>query len=91
MFGMFGDLVHDYGIIEESQRVLTKTRVSLQLYNKNGEYSLVIKESNMAFLAANVRYTRISEANLKELKDVVDDAIYRVDALRGNQDLPDEV
>ncbi len=77
MFGLFGDLVHDYGIIEERHRFLMRTRVSLQLYKKSGEFNLVIKESNFALLAASVRYTRISEAQFKQLKNVVDDVYER--------------
>ncbi len=73
-----GDVVHDYGIIEERRAGITRTRVSLLLCRKGGELVLVIKESNVAFLGASTRYTYIHKPQITAFKEAVDDAYERV-------------
>ena len=73
-----GDVIHDYGVIEERHMGITRTRVSLLLCRKGGTLVLVIKESNVAFLGASTRYTYIHEPQMTAFKEAVDDAYKRV-------------
>ncbi|MFQ5398238.1 MAG: hypothetical protein ACE5E7_01420 [Anaerolineae bacterium] len=76
-----GEVLHDYGIIEERRMGITRTRVSLLLCRKNGELLLVIKESNVAILGASTRYTYIHQPQLTAFKEAIDDAYNRVNGL----------
>jgi hypothetical protein len=69
-----GEVIKDYGIIEERRKGITRTRVSLLLCRKDGELALVVKESNFAFLAAGTRYLYIRKPQLAAFKEAVDDA-----------------
>jgi hypothetical protein len=54
-----GEVVHDYGIISETRRGITRTRVSVLLSKRDGKPYLVIKESGFAVVAASVHYTYV--------------------------------
>jgi hypothetical protein len=81
----FGEVIHDYGIIEERRIGITRTRVSLLLCRKEGDLVFVIKESNVAFLAAGTRYIYIHRPQIAVFKEAVDDAYKRVYGLLKNE------
>ena len=47
-----GEVVRDYGVIDETQVGIARTRVSVLLCRRGGEPSFVIKESALAWLGS---------------------------------------
>jgi hypothetical protein len=72
-----GEVVHDYGVISESRRGITRTRISVLLCKHDGNPYLVIKESGFAVVAASVHYTYVPLDALGRFKDAVNDAYNR--------------
>ena len=72
-----GEVVHDYGIISETRRGITRTRISVLLCKHDGKPYLVIKESGLAVFAASVHYTYVPLDALGTFRHAVNDAYNR--------------
>lgn len=70
----FGEIIRDFGVIEERRPFITRKRVSLLLCRKNHIYFLAIKESNIMPLGAGVRYVFINNPQIEKFRDAVDSA-----------------
>ncbi len=73
-----GEIVRDYGIVEERRTIITHTKVSLLLCRKKNNFFLAIKESNTAPLAFNISYIFIHQPQLAVFKTTVNDAHNRI-------------
>ena len=72
-----GEVLHDYGVIDQTTTWIMRTRVSVLLCRRKGETAFVIKESNVAWLGFSIRYTPLRRSSLVSLKQAVDDALMR--------------
>lgn len=72
-----GEILHDYGVIEETHAGVARLRISLLLCRKRGEIVLVIKESGVAPIGFSVRYTSFRRESLVPLRQALDDALTR--------------
>lgn len=70
-----GEVIRDYGVLDERKSGITKFKVSILLCEKNGKKVLVSKQSARALFGSSVSYHYIYEENLPALKQAVDDAI----------------
>jgi hypothetical protein len=71
----FGNVIHDYGVIDESGFGFGRVRISVLLCRRGDRTNLVIKESAIAWLGFSVRYTMLGRGSLIGLKRAVDDAL----------------
>ncbi|RMG40751.1 MAG: hypothetical protein D6732_03060 [Methanobacteriota archaeon] len=77
-----GEIIKDYGVIQEKKVGPACSKISAMLCQKNGELKFIIKESNTAFLAASVRYLEITSSNVHKFKDILQDAEREMQALQ---------
>lgn len=70
-----GEVIRDYGVLDERKSGITTFKVSILLCEKNGNRVLISKQSARALLGSSVSYHYIYEENLPALKQAVDDVI----------------
>lgn len=70
-----GDVIEDFGVIDERKEKGTTFTLSVMWCERNGEKRLVFKESTRALFGVSVNYHYVSAENLSRLKQVIDAAI----------------
>lgn len=72
-----GEVLHDYGVIEERQYGIARSRISVLLCRRKGRTTLVIRQSVIAWMGFSVGYTELGREAILSLKRAVDDALMR--------------
>jgi hypothetical protein len=67
-----GEVIQDFGIIEEKSLGIGRMRKSALLTKKNGKFRFVIKTSSVAFLAASVNYTEFDLEDAYKIRQWID-------------------
>ena len=67
-----GEVIQDFGIIEDQSLGIGRMRKSALLTKKNGKIRFVIKTSTIAFLAASVNYTEFNLENAYKIRQSID-------------------
>jgi len=67
-----GEVIQDFGIIEEESLGIGEMRKSALLTKKKGKIRFVIKTSAVAFLAASVNYTEFDLENAYKIRQSID-------------------
>lgn len=70
-----GDVIRDYGVLDERKSGITTFKVSVFLCEKNGKKVLISKQSARALFGSSVSYHYIYEENLPALRQAVDEAM----------------
>jgi len=67
-----GEVIQDFGIIEDQSLGIGRMRKSALLAKKKGKIRFVIKTSAVAFLAASVNYTEFDLENAYKIRQSID-------------------
>jgi len=67
-----GEVIQDFGIIEDDSLSIGRMRKSALLVKKKGKIRFVIKTSAVAFLAASVTYTEFDLENAYKIRQSID-------------------
>ena len=67
-----GEVMQDFGIIEDESLGIGRMRKSALLVKKKGKIRFVIKTSAVAFLAASVNYTEFDLENAYKIRQSID-------------------
>jgi hypothetical protein len=67
-----GEVIQDFGIIEDESLGIGRMRKSALLAKKKGKIRFVIKTSAVAFLAASVNYTEFDLENAFKIRQSID-------------------
>ena len=70
-----GNIIKDYGVIEERQQGITNVKHSLLLTEKDGVRRIMIKEEMSAVLGWNLRYFEFDLGSAQKLRDGLTDAL----------------
>lgn len=67
-----GEVIQDFGIIEEESLGISRMRKSTMLVKQKGKIRFVIKTSTVAFLAASVNYAIFDLENAYKIRQSID-------------------
>ena len=71
-----GEVVHDYGVLQDEQKGIARLRTSVLLCRRGGRLQFVFRNVGTAPLGASVNYTKIdvTTETLHKLGDILLDA-----------------
>lgn len=78
-----GEVLADYGVIDEYRQGIASVRISALLCRRGGRLRLVFRERGFAFLAAGVHYVSVnlSEESVERLSYLFEDVKKRLRSL----------